>query len=449
MTPENESITRGLADWAAGLRYAELPDDVAERARLLTLDAVACAFAGYDADEVPIIRSAVTSLFGSGESCVIGGSPLASAGAAMLNGYLVTAVTACDIYRPATCHITPEVVPAALAAGLEAGADGQAFIAAIAAGIEVTARVGLGLHPPTLRGKGWHAPGVVGPLGAAAAAGSLFGLSGAQLCHALGIAASQAAGTYAQLGTPTIKFHQARGASAGLISAVLAREGIAASSDAIAHPEGGLVHAYSDGGDPDAVLADLGERWELMNVSLRPWPVAVHLQPVVTGVLELVESGLTANDLASLELRISPRAYQMHGEVDWGERFRARLSARYVTAVTLSDAACWLEQFTADRIADPAVGELIRGHIRVVVDPDMRDGSAAITARDHSGGEREIVVTAAKGDPANPLRLSEVEDKYRRAVHLRGVSHPLDALSILVDPGATDDIRTLAPLLSA
>ena len=41
------------------------------------------------------------------ESSVIGGERLSLAGATLLNGYLVTAVTMCDIHRSTLTHVTP------------------------------------------------------------------------------------------------------------------------------------------------------------------------------------------------------------------------------------------------------------------------------------------------------------------------------------------------------
>ena len=47
----------------------------------------------------------------SDESSVIGGGHLSLAGATLLNGYLITAVTMCDVHRSTMTHVTPEVVP--------------------------------------------------------------------------------------------------------------------------------------------------------------------------------------------------------------------------------------------------------------------------------------------------------------------------------------------------
>ncbi len=109
----------------------------------------------------------------STESSVIGGDRLSLAGATILNGYLVTAVTMCDVHRSTLTHVTPEVIPPALAIAERDGLSGRDLMVAIAAGCEVTTRIGLGIDYPTFRAKGWHGPGVLGPFGAAAAVGRL------------------------------------------------------------------------------------------------------------------------------------------------------------------------------------------------------------------------------------------------------------------------------------
>jgi len=64
-----------------------------------------------------------TALGASREASVIGGEQLSLAGATLLNGYLITAVTVCDVHRPTLCHTTPQVVPPALAIAERNGAS--------------------------------------------------------------------------------------------------------------------------------------------------------------------------------------------------------------------------------------------------------------------------------------------------------------------------------------
>ncbi|MGH3510220.1 MAG: MmgE/PrpD family protein, partial [Nocardioidaceae bacterium] len=236
----NASPTTELARFVAGTGLHDLPARVRERATIVLLDTVASAVAGGLSDEAKLIEMAARSATGSGSSPVVGRPPMSAAGAVLLNGYLVTATTVCDVYRPALCHVTPEVFPPALAVGIERRVSGADFLLAFALGLEVTTRIAKGANYPAFRARGWHSPGVFGPFGGAAAAGRLLGLDAGMLTNAFGLAGSQASGTFAHWGTPTIKFHQARGAFAGYLSAVLAATGFTAGREVLAAPDGGI-----------------------------------------------------------------------------------------------------------------------------------------------------------------------------------------------------------------
>ena len=110
-----EEATQVLAQFAAALTYEQLPDRVKEHCKNLLLDALACALAGHQGEETHQIAALASSLAQSSETSVIGGDRLSLAGATLFNGYLVTAVTMCDAHRSTMTHVTPEVMPPALA----------------------------------------------------------------------------------------------------------------------------------------------------------------------------------------------------------------------------------------------------------------------------------------------------------------------------------------------
>src|SRR5262249_9112672 len=173
----------------------------------------------------------------------------------LLNGYLVTAVTMCDAHRPTLTHVTPEVVPAALAIAERDGSSGRDLLAALAAGFEGTTRVGIGADYPAVRARGWHGPGARG-----ACVGRRRGFDAGTMAKAFGLAGSQAAGTFAAWGTPTVKFHQCRGALSGLMAALLAEQDFLATREFLTAKDGGLYNSYSNGGKPELATADLGKR---------------------------------------------------------------------------------------------------------------------------------------------------------------------------------------------
>src|SRR5690349_24508722 len=255
---EMAEATQALAEFSAALSYDAIPPHVREHCRNVLLDTIACAVAGHQGEETGQIAALAGGLAQSHETSVIGGDRLSLAGATLLNGYLVTAVTMCDIHRATLTHVTPEVVPPALAIAERDNTSGRDLLVALAAGLEVTTRVGLGLDYPEFRKRGWHGPGVIGPVGAAAAVGKLIGLDGERMAKAYALAGSQAAGTFAAWGTPTVKFHQCRGALSGLMAALLAQQNFVATREFLSATDGGLYKTYAAGAKAESAIADIG-----------------------------------------------------------------------------------------------------------------------------------------------------------------------------------------------
>ena len=411
------TTTETLAGWVSALSYEGIPGAVRDRVKDILLDTFASALAGNSGDEVGQI-DAVARAFGgpATDATVIGRAPSSAVGAALMNGYLITAATVCDVHRPTLCHVTPEVVPPAMATAERLGADGQHLIAAIAAGLEVTTRIGLGLDYPIFRAHGWHSPGVIGPFGGAASAGKLLGLDPIRQRHALGLAGSQSAGTFAHWGTPTIKFHQSRGAMSGLLAAFLAETGFQAAPDILGAADGGLFSAYAEGGNGAVTIERLGDHWELMNISLRMWPVASSIQAMVTALFAiLADHPVRPDEVVALRIRLSETVYRMHGELGWDTRFRALLSVRYVASVIVHDRACWLPQFLPERIDDDRLDAFARERIVVEIDPQIATNAATIELTTTAGQVLVEHRDLPRGDAADPLSRDEIANKFRVA----------------------------------
>jgi len=443
--------TAALASFIAKLKYEDLPATIRERVKDYILDAFASALAGQQGDEVKQIQALAAALGGSEEASIIGGGKLSLAGATMLNGYLVTAVTVCDVHRPTLYHTTPEVVPPALAIAERDGASGKAFLLAVTAGLETSVRVALGTNYPAFRGRGWHSPGVVGPFGGAAALGKLLGLDADQQRNAFGLAGSQSAGTFAHWGTPTIKFHQCRGALSGLMAGLLAQQGFRASAEILTHPDGGIYNAYSDGGKPEIVTAELGQQWMLTQIAMRLWPAASSIQTAMTGLFALIaQHDLKPANVAEVRVGLSKAVYDMHGTLPWNDKFKALLSAPYVASIMLHDRRCWLDQFEPGRYQDPAVDKFTRERVKVELDPTLQGTAAAVEVRMLSGTTVTDRRTCAKGDPDDPLSRAEIHEKLRTATTGLLPAKQVDRIIALVDElEDLADVRELATALRA
>ena len=409
----SRETTQELAEFAAALGLDAVPGEARQSARALLLDALACAFAGHKGEETGQVRALASALGASAESVVIGGQPMSLAGATMMNGYLITAVTMCDVHRATLTHVTPEIVPPALAIAARDDASGADLLAALVAGFEVTTRVGLGLDYPAFRAKGWHGPGVIGPFGAAAAVGRLRGFDAGTMARAFGLAGSQSAGTFAAWGTPTVKWHQCRAALSGLMAALLAEQDFSATRNFLTAPDGGLYSTYADGGLPELATRGLGRRWELQRIALRQWPAATALQDVLTALAEL-EEDVVFEDIARVRLALPETAFRMHGGfATWRAKFEALLSAHYVAAVYLRDRTLTLDRFEPECYDDPALRRFAAERVEVVHDSGLESGQAVAEIETAGGARHFARCDHALGTPENPLSLEQVKEKFK------------------------------------
>jgi 2-methylcitrate dehydratase PrpD len=445
--------TEELARFAAESSYEDLPESAKKFARHLLLDSVSCALAGDFGDETAPYAKFARAAGGTGEATVIG-SPerLSLLGATLLNGYLITTVTVCDTYLPAHVHISPEIIPPALAVAERDRVDGRALLTSIAIGAEVATRVAAGIDYSVAGKRGWHFPGIVGPFGAAAAVGNLRGLSPLQMRNALGLAGSQAAGTWASWGTPTVKFHQSRGAASGLLAGLLAEQDFTASPEILAHPDGGIFAAYSDGGKPDAVLAGLGQRFEFEQIALRLWPGATPAQSALTAVFELLEGDLP--DFGAIEkvrIHVPPSMHEAHARfVQPDGKFEALLSYHFMVAKILRDREFWLDSLEPRQISDPELRQFGRERVDLVADPDLTFGQSRVTVTSSGGKVVSVRTDAAKGAPGNAATTEDLCAKFDRCVAGRlSQSDSSELLDSLTRIDQLDDLSRLFVLLSA
>jgi 2-methylcitrate dehydratase PrpD len=431
--------TQRLAQFAASLRYEDLPEKTREYTKHLLLDALACALAGDQGEETPQMTAVAAAIAQSREASVIGGGHLSLVGATLLNGYLITAVTMCDAHRPTMAHVTPEVIPPALAIAERDNNSGRDLLVALAAGSEILTRIGLGLDYASFRERGWHAPGVLGPFGAAAAVGRLRGFDAETMARAFGLAGSQAAGTYAAWGTPSVKFHQCRGAVSGLLAALLAETKFVATREFLSAKDGGLFNCYVNGGKPGLATQDLGKHWELEQIALRQWPSASLQQGLNTALFDVLDKHkIEPADVKMLRVGMAPGAYDYHGRLPhYKGKFEALISAHYTAAVILHDRALTLAQFDPARYDDPGLRRFAETRVAITPDPALSAVQTTVEIELADGRKIAHRCDHARGSFENPMSRAQIEEKFRTYAKSRlppsRVEEIVDAVNRLED----------------
>ncbi|HEX2825036.1 MAG TPA: MmgE/PrpD family protein [Burkholderiales bacterium] len=442
--------TLALARFASTLALESIPQATREYTKDLLLDTLACMLAGHQGEETGQVAAFAGALGQSQESSIVGGGRSTLAGATLLNAFLVTAVTMCDIHRPTLTHVTPEVMPPALLIAERDGKSGADLLLALAIGCEVTTRIGVSLDFPEFRRRGWHGPGVIGPFGAAAAVGRLIGLDVEKMAKALGLAGSQAAGTFAAWGTPTVKFHQCRGALSGLMAALLAEQGFLATQEFLTAKDGGLYNTYTNGGKPDLATEGLGKRWELEQIALRAWPAASTIGGMVTAMFDLVEQyELKPERVRRIKVAMSETANRMHGIFPrYQGKFDALLSTHYCASAILHDRALTLAQFEPARYNDPKLKSFAADNVEVVGDPALKEVQAVIEAELTDGRTVSVRCDTPRGAPENRLTRSQVEAKFRTYAQGRIADARIeDVIATVAKLEQLGDVRKLMEML--
>lgn len=412
-----------LATYAAGLELRHLPADLVAHVKLCILDGLGCALYGASLPMAAILAGYARDRGGRPVATLWGLKGGAAAPeAAFVNGSLVHGFELDDLHKTSILHPTSVALPAALAvAQAHDGIGGATLIAAYVAGAELAIRAGICVGTTQLT-TGFHPTGTLGPIAAAVSAGRIFGLTPAQMLHALGIGATQGAGLMStQFESMVKRVHAGFAAQSGVIAADLAQRGLTGMAEPLECDYGGFVVAFG-GADADMapLTAGLGERFETADIGFKGYSACGSTHTSIDAATALRARGLRAEDVERVDIEATTATY-LH--VGWpyepDSATRAQLNVRYATAVALMDGEAFVDQYSDSRIHDPATVALA-GRVNVKAAPDLdalgKSGRHAIrmTVHTRDGGTLEAERTHAKGSPAEPLTRDEVLAKYHR-----------------------------------
>ena len=352
--------------------------------------------------------TAIASLIGAGTRTNL-------QNAALANGYLAHLEDYDDTHFPTVIHPSAPTIPAAFAVAEREGASGLAVLAATVIGVESCCRVGLSVYPNHYN-AGWHITGTCGVFGAAGAAGRLLGLDESQMTQALGIAGTQAAGVREVFGSMSKPFHAGRSAQSGVLAVLLARRGFTSTRE-ILEGRRGFAAVLSTASDMEQITEALGERWELPNNGLKPYSCGVVSHPLIDAMITLRNShGVAADDVESVSARVHALVLELMDRPNPRVGLEGKFSHQHSMAVGLIDGGAFPEQYTDERVLDPAVAAL-RDKIRATVDASVAEDAAEVTVTLRDGRTITESVAHATGAPENPMTDAQLEQKFRTLAH--------------------------------
>ena len=366
--------------------------------------------ASADADTGAVLAVALR-LSGREQASVVGRTErLDTVNAALVNGFAANALDYDDMHVPTLIHPTVPVVAAALAVGEERRASGADLLNAIATGIEVECRLGLALFPAHYD-AGWHSTATLGTLGAVAAACAIAGMDEARIAHALGIAATQASGLRAMLPNPCKSFNTGHAASSGVMAMLLAEAGLD-SEPAVFEAKFGFFHALGQPKDAQRLVADLGERWIVPEVSLKPYPCGVVIHPLIDACLGLArDHDVDPSAIVAMEARVQPRAIELAGRQHPETSITGRFSLYHAAALALARRSAGLRAFEDNDVHDGGLSRL-RSLMSIVPDAALTPSEARVRLTLADGRTLTNDVRHPSGSPQRPLSPAQLEEKF-------------------------------------
>jgi len=460
-------ITRKLADFVADLDYDDIPSEVILRAKLLTLDLIGIALrARHHADSTTAMMRATEILGADGGTCGVFGDTrwFSPAAAALMNGALGHSLDFDDTHAAASVHPSAPVVPAALAAAQLPGASGREAVTAIIAGYEVICRLGQALGPDGHYDRGYHPTATCGAFAATAAAAKVMGLSRDEIESAFGIALSQTSGSmqFLENGAWTMRYQVGNAAKNGLVAASFAREGFVGAS----HPiEGryGFLNAYAPNPNHDRAAAGLGEVWETMNISVKPYPGCRFAHAAIDAAIDLKrEHDLGPDDIDSIAVGLSRKGLDLTGTPEPQKRtpeniVDAQFSVHFLIAVALQKGRVDWDDFET-HLSDEETSRLmqrIHAFHEAEADSDANARHAAsLSIETRDGRNLTRFQRLPRGEFGNFLTGIELRAKFRSLVAPcigRTAEMRLYDTIMRIEEEAIDDLfyRTMPPAVNA
>src|SRR3954471_16265155 len=146
------SLSRQLAKWIVALRYQDLPSEVVDRAKGVTLHGLTSALIGSQTTpgkQAVKLISAEEDGVRNGVSILVTGQKVTKGGAAYANSEMTMSGGKLDSFRMLT-HPGTSIIPAALIAAESTGVNGKEYLTGVASAYEVMERLAAEFIPSVM-----------------------------------------------------------------------------------------------------------------------------------------------------------------------------------------------------------------------------------------------------------------------------------------------------------
>ncbi|PKP60928.1 MmgE/PrpD family protein [Candidatus Atribacteria bacterium HGW-Atribacteria-1] len=416
-----------IGDFYASIDFESLPEPVVLKARRVLVDFLATMAVGIKIGPiVPVLSHYFIRTGGIEESTILGiGKKLPAANAAFCMGAIGHSVELDDGHRFGTCHPAAAVIPAALTIGERNQKNFKEVITAIIKGYDAMLRVARSINPshnPSHLNRGFHTTGTAGAFGSAIACAHLLGMNGLDTTYCLSLAGLQSCGLVEMLHDhPSIKpIQPGRAASAGVMAGDLVILG-AKSPRTLFEGKHGWLKAMTDQYSEEALIGELGQRWEILYTYTKLYPTCRHCHPAIDLAIairgELINVDLS--EIKDINVKTYSVAISEVAEIVVPSNFEEALfSMPFSLAIALREGDVGLHHFSQANLRDESLIKLAK-KVHISLDKEMdsnyplhRGAILQIILNDGKSFEKQNQLP--KGEPELPLTDDELFGKISR-----------------------------------
>ncbi|HEV7800704.1 MAG TPA: MmgE/PrpD family protein [Burkholderiales bacterium] len=445
-----QSIVNALADYAAGLSYADIPAEAVDKAKVCILDLLGIAAAGAARSNAKIATKTALRLGGPGKSAVwMSGHRLRPIDAVLPNSVASHCILQDDWMPVSHSHVGAAVVPTAIAMCEEEERTGAELIAAVVAAYDVADRSGQ-LSVPMFN-RGFRASSLCAYFGAAAAAGKLLQLDAERMANALGCAGSVCGGVLQPWheGSMEWSFQEAFASRAGITAACLAQDGLAGSRQVV-EGRSGVNRSFAGTNENEgAALDGLGEHYRIVDTCFKRFPTGGANQGSASVAHRLhARHTFDYRQIASVEVDI-PKAgtheRMNYAGIDYAGPFQSidqcLISKPFAIAMNLKTGDMTFAGMEKER-KDPAFLELVRT-IKLRESAALKGWDLRMRIRFHDGAC--IEGTGADIDKGQLyLTWPAAVEKFGQVA--RGIRSEAEIERIVQHVQALETLQSIAPL---
>jgi 2-methylcitrate dehydratase PrpD len=404
-------VTRQLAHYVVGARPGDIPAAVLREARRTVVNWVGCALGGARHETLDHAIAALAPFAGPPQATVLGRRErLDVLTASLMNGMSSHVLDFDDTHLKTVIHPAGPVAPAILALAELQPISGRDFLHALVLGAEVECRIGNAVYPAHYD-RGWHITGTAGVFGAAAACGKLLGLSEQQMVWALGLAAAQPVGLREMFGSMTKSFHPGRASQNGFTAALLASKNFT-SADAGLEGKNGWAHVVSTDVQWEEITGGLGEHFELLLNTYKPFACGVVMHPTIDACLQLRrEYGLTADQIERVDLAVNPLVLELTGKRTPQTGLEGKFSIYFAAAIAIVAGAAGPKQFSDELVRDPKVIAL-RDRVTATVTQGIGEAQVRAVVMLRDGRRLGKYIEHVVGSVERPMSDGDLDAKF-------------------------------------